>query len=232
MLTVYFIRHGQTEENARGIIQGTLDTHLNETGRHQARLCASVLKDVPFVQAYTSSLSRASETARIILTHHSSSSADSIPLEEHPGLMERGMGELSGFQGRIPHPLPKSVEASDVFAKRAMKWYSETILPLAELEGDRTVLVVAHSAFLVTLFRKLVAPLSSSPSNSLNLGYTTHPSIRPHHFNHLANTGISVVVVRSQAEGGGGEVVQYNRHEHLTRREAEVESRDVAAGPQ
>lgn len=56
---VYIVRHGETNENALGIIQGQLDTKLNETGIMQARLVGEELKDIPFKQAFTSDLQRA-----------------------------------------------------------------------------------------------------------------------------------------------------------------------------
>ena len=56
---VYMIRHGETNENASGIVQGQLDTRLNENGIYQARIVGQELKDVPFKQAFTSDLQRA-----------------------------------------------------------------------------------------------------------------------------------------------------------------------------
>ena len=60
-VNVYLVRHGETEENKTGIIQGQLDTRLNETGRGQAQILAEALKDVPFSHAFTSDLSRAAD---------------------------------------------------------------------------------------------------------------------------------------------------------------------------
>jgi 2,3-bisphosphoglycerate-dependent phosphoglycerate mutase len=58
---IYIVRHGETEENKNGVIQGQLDTLLNEEGRRQAALVAQALGQVPFSAAYSSDLSRASE---------------------------------------------------------------------------------------------------------------------------------------------------------------------------
>jgi probable phosphoglycerate mutase len=43
---IYFIRHGETEWNARGKLQGRLDIPLNATGRSQALRNGSVLADI------------------------------------------------------------------------------------------------------------------------------------------------------------------------------------------
>ena len=60
---VYIVRHGETEHNRQGIIQGHLDTPLNATGIEQARLAADALADVPFGTAYSSDLQRARKVA-------------------------------------------------------------------------------------------------------------------------------------------------------------------------
>ena len=56
---IYFVRHGETEENRRGIIQGHLDTKLNAAGLRQSDLVAEALQSVPFEKAYSSDLIRA-----------------------------------------------------------------------------------------------------------------------------------------------------------------------------
>ncbi len=56
---VYIIRHGETDANRQGIVQGQLDTPLNDAGVEQARLTADALEDTPFEVAYSSDLQRA-----------------------------------------------------------------------------------------------------------------------------------------------------------------------------
>ena len=56
---VYIVRHGETDHNREGIMQGQLDTALNAAGVEQARLAADALEDVPFGVAYSSDLERA-----------------------------------------------------------------------------------------------------------------------------------------------------------------------------
>ena len=60
---VYIVRHGETEHNRLGIMQGHLDTALNDTGVAQARLAADALADAPFAAAYSSDLQRARKVA-------------------------------------------------------------------------------------------------------------------------------------------------------------------------
>ena len=57
------VRHGETDWNAAGRVQGQLDVPLNETGRVQARAVASVLGDESFAAIYSSDLVRVQQTA-------------------------------------------------------------------------------------------------------------------------------------------------------------------------
>lgn len=56
---VYLVRHGETDANRNKVIQGQLDTPLNEIGLEQARLVAHALQAVRFDAAFSSDLSRA-----------------------------------------------------------------------------------------------------------------------------------------------------------------------------
>ena len=69
----YLVRHGQTDWNRAGKIQGTTDIPLNETGRQQAEQLATVLKERIGYSAetridavYASPLARAFQTAEIL----------------------------------------------------------------------------------------------------------------------------------------------------------------------
>lgn len=74
MKTVYYIRHGETDWNMAGRLQGHRDIPLNDNGRRQARHCGQVLRDLfvkegrdPSSIDYVSSpLVRASETMELV----------------------------------------------------------------------------------------------------------------------------------------------------------------------
>ncbi len=66
-MSVYLIRHGQTDWNKEGIVQGRCDIPLNERGREQARAAKELTKDIPFDICFCSPLDRAKETASIVL---------------------------------------------------------------------------------------------------------------------------------------------------------------------
>mmetsp|Transcript_13831 Transcript_13831/g.29058 ORF Transcript_13831/g.29058 Transcript_13831/m.29058 type:complete len:740 (-) Transcript_13831:222-2441(-) len=68
VVRVYLIRHGQTDWNLEGRIQGGgFDIPLNETGKLQARLAAKALEGIPMDVVASSPLSRARETADILM---------------------------------------------------------------------------------------------------------------------------------------------------------------------
>ncbi|RII41071.1 histidine phosphatase family protein [Galactobacter valiniphilus] len=86
-----FVRHGQTDWNAAGRLQGQVDIPLNDTGREQAREAAVQFEGGGWDAVVASPLGRALETATIIAEHLG------LPAPEtDEGLIERGYGELEG----------------------------------------------------------------------------------------------------------------------------------------
>lgn len=65
-MKLYLIRHGQTQWNIDGKIQGKTDISLNETGILQAEQLAGAMEDRPISAVFTSPLKRADETANIV----------------------------------------------------------------------------------------------------------------------------------------------------------------------
>jgi glucosyl-3-phosphoglycerate phosphatase len=63
---IVLLRHGRTAHNAGGVIQGQLDTPLDDTGRRQAQAVARVFAAAPPAVLLTSDLSRAAETAEAV----------------------------------------------------------------------------------------------------------------------------------------------------------------------
>lgn len=85
-------RHGETDWNKRGILQGWFDVPINDLGRLQARKMAEHFADAGFSAVWSSPLVRAHETAEII--------ADALhlpPPECHAGLKERHFGAIQGI---------------------------------------------------------------------------------------------------------------------------------------
>ena len=66
-LTLYVIRHGQSENNLKNMWTGWYDTPLTENGLKQAEALGEFLKGVEFTKVYSSDLSRAVNTAKTAL---------------------------------------------------------------------------------------------------------------------------------------------------------------------
>ncbi len=87
----YLVRHGETEWNRNGRIQGHSDVPLNDSGRRQAKTLATRFANCEFSAVYSSDLARATETARAIV-----GDAD-MPVFTDPDLREFSYGEWDGL---------------------------------------------------------------------------------------------------------------------------------------
>lgn len=87
---VYLIRHGQTDYNKSGIMQGSkVNASLNGTGREQAKAFFEHYKDIPFDKVYTSALKRSIESVDQFI-------ALGIDWEQNKRLNEISWGEFDG----------------------------------------------------------------------------------------------------------------------------------------
>lgn len=66
LTTIYIVRHGETEWNKTGLLQGHADSPLTTLGKEQAELIAKELRRVRFDEVFASDLLRAKRTAEII----------------------------------------------------------------------------------------------------------------------------------------------------------------------
>ena len=87
---IYLARHGETADNARGVVQGSIDTPLNDRGREQARALAAEVADLGIAAIWTSHLERASETAAIV------GAAIAVEPRVDPRLAESARGAWEG----------------------------------------------------------------------------------------------------------------------------------------
>ncbi|KII89090.1 hypothetical protein PLICRDRAFT_40731 [Plicaturopsis crispa FD-325 SS-3] len=195
---IYIVRHGETDSNRAGIVQGHLDTSLNAVGLGQAKQTADILSLVPFQFAFSSDLKRAAKTAEIIVSQH-----PDLSLQKQEALRERYMGEIEGKTAAWSGPTP-SAESTPDFSKRAVQWWNRTIgqsVP-ATATGDppTNVLVVSHGGFIGILLTTL--------PNSRKLQCAPGVSI-----GRCFNASISVVEVGAD---GKGTLVQFGDISHLT----------------
>ena len=140
METVLFlVRHGETVDNARQIMQGQTQGCLNEKGREQARVVAERLAAESIDAIVASDLRRAIQTAEIIAEPHG------LPVVTTPLLRERDWG---GFTGRFIPDLKGEVWPDDIESEEALLSRARTFLIYitATYPGKRVV-AVGHGIF-------------------------------------------------------------------------------------
>ena len=86
----WFMRHGETDWNRDGLIQGSTDIALNEAGWAQARAAAGVLAGRGITSVWCSPLQRARDSAGVV------AEALGLPLTVEPGLREASFGKHEG----------------------------------------------------------------------------------------------------------------------------------------
>ena len=136
MTTIFLVRHGETIDNARQIMQGQTQGEWNEKGREQARQVAERLSVEPVDVVVASDLNRAIQTAEIIAAPHG------LPVRTTKLLRERDWGS---FTGRFIPDLrgetwPDDIESDVKLLERARTFliYITTTYP------DKRVVAVGH----------------------------------------------------------------------------------------
>lgn len=149
------VRHGQTDWNAAGRLQGSSDVPLNDTGRGQAHASAARFDRTQWGAVVASPLGRASETASII-----AGSLDITDGGRFTELVERHYGHAEGLTNdeaaeRWPDGEFPELEGRDSVAARGLAGIARIV---AE-HPDTPVIVVAHG----TLIREILRRLSPHP---------------------------------------------------------------------
>jgi len=131
---IFLIRHGETFDNARQIMQGQVQGDLNDKGREQARQVAERLALEPIDAVVASDLRRAIQTAEIIAAPHG------LPITTTPLLRERDWGSFTGrYIPDLRHEVwPDDIETEEQLLSRARSFliYITTTFP-----GKRVVAV-------------------------------------------------------------------------------------------
>ena len=109
--TLFLVRHGETVDNVRQIMQGQTQGCLNERGREQAEQVARRLADEPIDAIVASDLRRAIQTAEIIAAPHG------LPVRTTTLLRERDWGS---FTGRFIPDLKGEVWPDDIESEQAL----------------------------------------------------------------------------------------------------------------
>ena len=138
------LRHGQTDWNIDLRLQGSTDIPLNETGRNQARLAASVLNREDWDVIIASPLSRAKDTADIVALELG------MNVVVVPELIERSFGVAEGLDHASWRKLYEShqhIEGLESLEDLRTRTVQLLDLIANEYSGQR-VLAVSHGAFI------------------------------------------------------------------------------------
>lgn len=156
---IVLVRHGETDWNVDGRIQGHTDIALNAAGRWQARQLALALAHEDFSAIYASDLSRAFDTASAV------ANGRDVTVTADEGLRERGFGIFEGmsfpdierrwpdqalrWRRRDPDFGPEGGEVLRDFHGRCVS----ALHRLAAGHVGESIVVVAHGGVLDCLYR-------------------------------------------------------------------------------
>jgi len=121
MQILYLIRHGETDHNRDGRVQGHTESDLSELGVEQAKRLQGRLTGVDLEIAYTSPLRRAAETCRLALN-------GAVPSETNDGLKEINLGEWEG---------KKASTLREQYPEEVKNWFTRPTL--VHIEGAETI---------------------------------------------------------------------------------------------
>jgi len=164
-LKLCVVRHGETEWNAQGRVQGQLDVPLSPVGLAQARAVAGVLGKEHFDAVYSSDLVRVRQPAEplkreLIL--------DERLRERHYGVFqgmtyadakEKLPEDYARFRAKDPEFAFRNGESLSRFNERALAFFSD----LVEKRAGQAVLVFTHGGILEMLYRHATGRGISAP---------------------------------------------------------------------
>jgi len=181
-------RHGQTEENVKGILQGHLPGKLTELGIEQAKRLALRLRDEEIAAIYSSDLTRAADTAKEIAKDHPN--AELYFLTE---LREKDQGSVTGKKiSEVDWSKPRETEKKEKMSIRA-----KTILDKAYKKyKGKTVLFISHGG----LIKVLVSLIMEAPQESIK------------DLDSNINTGVSIFEIK---EDKNHKIILLNCGKHL-----------------
>lgn len=178
MTEIVLIRHGETDWNAMGIIQGGTDTVLNKKGRQQARECGIHLSNKHWDHLITSPLCRARDTAVII------SSFFGVNVKVMDEFAEKDYGEAVGFLLENQEKYEAYGEPANLFNIRVMKG----IKLITDNSRNGRILVVTHGDVIQAIVMNLFSLNAISGNFPIKNGSETIIELSNNHwFLHTLN---------------------------------------------
>ncbi|MGG3891071.1 histidine phosphatase family protein [Metabacillus fastidiosus] len=194
------MRHGETEWNHIGKIQGHMNIPLNETGRNQAKQLAKALGNSGISKIYSSDLKRAYETASIIANELNIREVIKCPL-----LRERSFGSFEGMElKQLLAEIPdyetnwdlgdnSVIESLTALRRRSVS----RLMDIVRESQEEKILIVSHGAFINAFLYDIT-------NGQQGPGITEIP-----------NTSYSILLYDNES---GWEIEFLNNNSHLSKR--------------
>ena len=138
MTTLLLVRHGETDWNAEGRLQGHTDLPLNERGRRQAQSLAEELAGQEIAAVYSSDLARARQTAAVVAARLG------LPVAVEADLREKNWGTWEGLTAAERERVAYEGETTAEHRERTLR----AVRRIAGRHPGRRVAVVTHGGSL------------------------------------------------------------------------------------
>ncbi len=186
---LYLVRHGESEGNVLGVIQGHADFPLTERGKQQAAQLASDLEGVEFAAVFASDLVRASQTAAVVASNRKLAVTTTALLRERSfGKYEKELSVESQRELRELLQQHEAVATKELFHKKlgsdiesdeeVVGRFINFLREVAVAYAASNILVVSHSGMLKSLL--------------IHLGYATYQELK-----HGSIPNASYIVIES-----------------------------------
>ncbi|MEH6709818.1 MAG: histidine phosphatase family protein [Paraglaciecola polaris] len=175
----YLCRHGQSEFNARGILQGHMESPLTALGKQQARVLASKTKQWNIQHIVSSHLGRAKQTAEIC--------AQQLSIAHHslPGFAERQLGcwqgqalqelqEFTQFQQHCYQHTSQPAGNAHGYGETTDTVRQRMVAALHELATQslaENILIISHGDALACLMSLFTTPVLLNNTQGMKLIY-------------------------------------------------------------
>ncbi|WP_295718559.1 histidine phosphatase family protein [Mucilaginibacter sp.] len=199
--TLYIVRHGQTELNRQGIVQGRgMNTDLNDEGRKQASQFYEAYKDVAFDKIYVSALKRTQQSVQsfidLDIPYQKLSGLDELAWGIHegqPSTTENKAAFLQIMRDWLDGRLDSKFEGGESPNEVAIR-QREALQVIMSHPEEKTVLICMHGRAM----RLLLCILTGKP--------LTEMETFPHQ---------NLVLYKVVTDGEKFEIVDFNNAEHL-----------------
>ena len=173
VVQLHFIRHGQTDYNAEGIIQGQMESCLNEFGKKQAEYLKKNIEINENDLIVSSDLLRCRQTCEILF---GSENSDKIHYTQL--LRERHMGKYQGLKKNdlsdvllnLKH-IEKGESLEDLYQR--IEYFLKFLLhKIFEKKNIEKIYIVTHSTFILYFYQKIYGEIPKSiPNNCCTCSY-------------------------------------------------------------